>query len=189
LTDNLFQDRTRRSAFFLLPSAFVCSFLWGINFEAQETYYHDKELFVRPNEKSGLKKLRRDGLAEVAMDLHDLPYYGKSEEVKGLEGRGEAKDGTMRFYRVAVPCEIAHGQSVILGNHFVLPKEETVEVLADLWLGLRQRALRISCLYLGKAALSAKEPGITVYDEHYHSRHPHASRICARTAGRGPHQP
>jgi hypothetical protein len=112
---------TRAFHFYTL-SAFVCSFLWGINIEAQETYYHDKELFVRPNEKSGLKKLRRDGLA-------------------------------------------------------------------DLLLGLRQRAPRISCLYLGKATLSAKEPGITVYDEHCHSRHPHASRICARTAGRGPHQP
>jgi hypothetical protein len=71
-------------------------------------------------------------LAEVAMDLHDRPYYGKSEQVKGMEGRGEAKDGTMRFYRVAASCVIVHGQRVILGIHFVLPKEETVEVLADL---------------------------------------------------------
>ena len=73
------------------------------------------------------------------MDLHDLPYYGKSEQVKGFEGRDEAKDGTMRFYRVAASCASVHGQRMILGLHFVLPKEETVEVLADLWLGLRQR--------------------------------------------------
>jgi putative transposase len=100
------------------------------------------------------KKLRRSGPVEVAMDFHDRPYYGKSEQSKGLWVRGEAKDGTTRFYRVATADAIVRGQRVTLGIRFVLPKQETVEVLADLWRALRRRALRISCLYLDKGFAS-----------------------------------
>jgi putative transposase len=100
------------------------------------------------------KKLRRGGPIEVAMDFHDRPYYGRSEQAEGLSVRGEAKAGTTRFYRVATAYAIVRGQRLTLGIRFVLPREETVEVLADLWRSLRQRALRISCLYLDKGFAS-----------------------------------
>lgn len=118
------------------------------------------------------KKLRRGGPVEVAMDFHDRPYYGKSEQATGLWVRGEAKDGTTRFYRVATAYAIVHGQRLTLGIHFVLPKEETVEVLADLWRGLRQRALRISCLYLDKGFAS-----VAVFD-YLHRRQQPALIAC-----------
>lgn len=118
------------------------------------------------------KKLRRGGPVEVAMDFHDRPYYGKSEQAKGLWVRGKAKDGTTRFYRVATAYVIVHGQRVTLGIHFVLPKEETVAVLADLWRGLRQRALRISCLYLDKGFVS-----VAVFD-YLHRRQQPALIAC-----------
>ena len=38
---------------------------------------------------------------EVAIDYHDRPYYGKVAQAEGLWVRGQAKDGTTRFYRVA----------------------------------------------------------------------------------------
>lgn len=100
------------------------------------------------------KKLRRGGAVEVAMDFHDRPYYGKAAQAKALWVRGEAKDGTTRFYRVATAYVIKHGQRVTLAVRFVLPAETTVEVVADLLRLLRQCGLPIRCLYLDKGFAS-----------------------------------
>ena len=63
---------------------------------------------------------------------------------------GEAKDGTTRFYRVATAYAIQHGQRVTLAIRFVLPGDQTVEVVRDLRQMLLLRALRIGVLYLDK---------------------------------------
>jgi putative transposase len=100
------------------------------------------------------KKLRRGGPVEVAIDFHDRSYYGKAEQKEALWVRGEAKDGTTRFYRVATAYLIAHGQRVTLAIRFVLPEDETVKVVADLWLNLRQHGLRLGCCYFDKGFAS-----------------------------------
>jgi len=96
------------------------------------------------------KKLRRSGPIEVAFDFHDRPYYGKQEQEEALYVRGEAKDGTTRFYRVATAYAICHGQRVTLAIRFVLPGDQTVEVVRELRQMLLLRALRIGVLYLDK---------------------------------------
>jgi putative transposase len=96
------------------------------------------------------KKLRRGGPIEVAFDFHDRPYYGKQEQKEALWVCGEAKDGTTRFYRVATAYAILHGQRVTLAVRFVLPGDQTAEVVKDLRQTLLQRALRIGVLYLDK---------------------------------------
>ena len=98
--------------------------------------------------------LRRGGALEVAIDFHDRPYYGKAEQSQALWVRGEARDGTTRFYRVATAYVIRHGQRVTLACRFVLPEETTVEVVADLLRLLRRCGLSISCLYLDKGFAS-----------------------------------
>ncbi len=100
------------------------------------------------------KKVRRGGALEAAMDCHDRPYYGQAEQEQALWVRGKAKDGTTRFYRVATVYAIIRGQRVTLAIRFVLPDEETVQVVADLWGGLRRRGLRFRCLYLDKGFAS-----------------------------------
>jgi len=100
------------------------------------------------------KQLRRGGAVEVAMDFHDRPYYGRREQSAGWWVRGEAKAGTTRFYRVATAYAMVRSQRVTLAIRFVLPREETVVVLAELWRRLRQRGVRISCLYLDKGFAS-----------------------------------
>jgi len=125
------------------------------------------------------KKLRRAGPVEVAMDFHNRCYYGKSEQAEGLWVRGETKDGTTRFYRVATAYAIVHGQRVTLSIHFVLPEEGTVEILADLWRNLRQRAMQISCLYLDKGFAS-----IEVYD-YLHRRGQPALIACPNRGKKG----
>lgn len=102
------------------------------------------------------KQVRRGGGMEAALDYHDRPYYGKAEQAEGWWVRGKAKDGTTRFYRVATAYAILRGQRVTLAIRFVLPADETVAVVADLWGGLRRRGLRFRCLYLDKGFASVE---------------------------------
>jgi len=96
------------------------------------------------------KKLRRSGPIEVAFDFHDRPYYGKQEQEEALWARGEAKDGATRFYRVATAYAILRSQRVTLAIRFVLPRDQTVEVVGELRRTLLLRGLRIGVLYLDK---------------------------------------
>lgn len=96
------------------------------------------------------KKLRRGGPVEVAIDFHNRPYYGKQKQEEALWVSGEAKDGTTRFYQVATAYAIVHGQRVTLAIRFVLPGDQTVEVVGELRQMLLLRALRIGVLYLDK---------------------------------------
>lgn len=100
------------------------------------------------------KSLRRSGPIEAAIDFHDRPYYGKAEQREALWVRGEAQDGTTRFYRVATVYAIKRKQRLTLGIHFVLPDDEIVGVVADLLGRLGRNSLKISCLYLDKGFAS-----------------------------------
>jgi putative transposase len=101
------------------------------------------------------KHLLRQGTVEVAIDFHDRAYYGKAEQAEALWVRGEAKDGTTRFYRVITAYLIYKGHRVTLALCFVLPDTKPVDALAALWQQLRWRGLRIGCLYLDKGFAGA----------------------------------
>lgn len=101
------------------------------------------------------KDLLRRGAVEVAIDFHDRPYYGKAAQAEALWVRGEAKDGTTRFYRVITAYLIYKGHRVTLALGFFLPGSQPVEALSALWRQLRWRGLRISCLYLDKGFAGA----------------------------------
>ena len=69
---------------------------------------------------------------DVAMDFHDRPYYGKSPQEEGLWVRGQAKDGTTRFYRLATAYIIVKNLRFTLGIRFVLPGTSKVDVVRQL---------------------------------------------------------
>jgi putative transposase len=87
---------------------------------------------------------------EVAIDYHDRPYYGKGEQKDELWVRGKAKNGTTRFYRVASAYLVLNGGRVTLALHFVLPEDETVEVLATLLKRVKTQGIRLTYLLLDK---------------------------------------
>ena len=87
---------------------------------------------------------------DVAIDFHDRPYYGKQPQSTGLWVRGQAKDGTTRFYRIATTYVRLRDRRVTLALRFVLPEENTLTVLQDLLNRLHFRAIRIGCLFLDK---------------------------------------
>ena len=87
---------------------------------------------------------------KVAADLHDRPYYGKQPQDEARWVRGEARDGTTRFYRVATAYVMLNGLRVTLAIHFVMPEDEMVTVLQSLLNRLRCRGITIACLFLDK---------------------------------------
>ncbi len=89
------------------------------------------------------RKVRRAKL-DIAIDLHDQPFYGKSPELRALACRGEARAGTTRFFRIATAYVILEGVRVTLAVVFVTPE-------LDLRLVLRVLVERV-----GKLALSIK---------------------------------
>lgn len=91
---------------------------------------------------------RRAG--EIAIDFHDRPYYGKLSQEEGLWVRGQAKDGTTRFYRVATAYVMMKHVRVTLAVRFVLPGEDTVTVLADLLKRLKTLRMRVARLFLDR---------------------------------------
>ena len=89
----------------------VCSDLVGTPDPTTIRRYLNEQLQVEQLaqlEQAFNKALREDIPArvwrqaqDVAIDLHDRPYYGKMKQEDGFWVRGQAKDGTTRFYRLA----------------------------------------------------------------------------------------
>ena len=96
----------------------------------------------------------RKGRWDVACDLHDQPFYGKSPALLELACRGKAHDGTTHFFRIATFCLLVDGIRLTLAIRFVLPGESLPSVLK----GLIERALPhlggVGCLYLDKGFAS-----------------------------------
>jgi len=96
----------------------------------------------------------RKGRWDVACDLHDQPFYGKSPGLRALACRGEARDGTTHFYRIATLCLLVDGIRLTLAMHFVRPGETLSGILE----GLIERALPhlggLLCMYLDKGFAS-----------------------------------
>lgn len=87
---------------------------------------------------------------DVAIDLHDRPYYGKTSQEEGLWVRGKAKDGTTRFYRVATAYLILRGLRVTLALRFFLPGDDIVTVLDILLERIAEMGIRVKRLLLDK---------------------------------------
>jgi hypothetical protein len=91
---------------------------------------------------------------EVAIDYHDRPYYGKAPQAEGLWVRGQATDGTTRFYRIATAYVVLNGLRVTLAIRFVLPQDDTVTVLDTLLTQGKAQGMRVAGLLLDKGVAS-----------------------------------
>ena len=91
---------------------------------------------------------------EIAIDLHDEPFYGHSPELLALSCRGKAHKGTTRFFRVATAYLIFKDMRLTLGLLFVRPEDELPEIVAALLRRLRILGLKVKRLYLDKGFCS-----------------------------------
>jgi putative transposase len=87
---------------------------------------------------------------DIAMDLHDRPYYGKTSQEEGLWVGGRAKAGTTHFYRVATAYVIHNGLRVTLALRFYLPTDSVVGVVEMLTKRIKALGIVINRLLLDK---------------------------------------
>jgi hypothetical protein len=95
----------------------------------------------------------RGGL-EVAIDLHDEPFYGQSPELRTYTCKGQAKAGTSRFFRIASAYVIWREVRLTLGLTYVLPEDDLSQVVERLLQRLQQLGLHATVLYLDKGFCS-----------------------------------
>ncbi len=91
---------------------------------------------------------------KIAIDFHDRPYYGKASQEEALWVRAKAKDGTTRFLRLATAYVIHRGLRLTVAVRFVLPEDETVDVLKALIGRINALKMPILCLLLDKGFAS-----------------------------------
>lgn len=93
---------------------------------------------------------------EVAFDLHNEPYYGRSaaDDPDNWVCRGQAETGTTYFYRCATAYVLRRGARVTLALLFV-PPGLSLESLLERLLGMvAEVGVEIKRLYLDKGFLS-----------------------------------
>ncbi|MCC6456903.1 MAG: transposase [Caldilineaceae bacterium] len=90
----------------------------------------------------------------VAIDYHDEPCYGKTAALRTSCCQGKAKAGTTHFVRIASAYVIYRQLRLTLAVTYVLPEDDTVEVVARLLHRLQTLNLRLRVLYLDKGFCS-----------------------------------
>ncbi len=115
---------------------------------------HSLEQQVNQALVAGLPRRIWKTKVEIAIDLHDEPFYGHSPELLELTCGGKAHKGTTRFFRVATAYLIFKDMRLTLGLLFVRPEDELSELVAALLRRLRILGLKVRRLYLDKGFCS-----------------------------------
>ncbi len=115
---------------------------------------HNLEQQVNRALVSGLPRRIWKPKLEIAIDLHDEPFYGHSPELLALTCGGKAHKGTTRFFRVGTAYLIFKDMRLTLGLLFVRPEDELSEIVAALLRRLRILGLKVKRLYLDKGFCS-----------------------------------
>lgn len=91
---------------------------------------------------------------DLAIDFHDLPFYGQVSDLNGWLCRGKARDGTTHFLRVATAYVMRDGLRFTLAVHFVRPTHRTADILSRMLVRVRRAGLKIACLWLDRGFAS-----------------------------------
>lgn len=121
-----------------------------LNEQVRADDLHSLEQQVNQALVAGLARRLRKTKLEIAIDLHDEPFYGHTPELVALTCGGQAHKGTTRFFRVATAYVIFKEMRLTLGLLFVRPEDEISEIVAALLRRLRILGLKVRRLYLDK---------------------------------------
>ena len=97
--------------------------------------------------------MKRTGI-EVAIDLHDEPFYGKRPDLLAVTCRGRAKAGTSHFVRIASAYVIWRQVRLTLAVHYVLPGDDKLTILKHLLRRLKTLGFTFEVLYMDKGFAS-----------------------------------
>jgi len=87
---------------------------------------------------------------DVVFDLTDDPFYGKDPELLACACRGEARDGTTYFFRVATAYVIVKHVRVTLAVVFVTPEDDLRDIVVALRRRLNSLRVKVRRLLLDK---------------------------------------
>jgi putative transposase len=121
-----------------------------LNDELCVTELSEIECKVRSQLRANLPRRLWKRQLDLAMDFHDEPFYGKDPTLRAYACRGEAHQGTTRFYRVATVYVIHRHIPYTLGIVFLLPEYSVLDVLQALLVQVEALKLEIRGLYLDK---------------------------------------
>lgn len=91
---------------------------------------------------------------EIAIDFHDEPFYGKQAETRQVTCAGQAKKGTTHFVRIATAYIIWRQVRLTLAVRYVLPEDETLDILKFLLKRLKKLGFKAKVLYMDKGFAS-----------------------------------
>lgn len=91
---------------------------------------------------------------EIAIDFHDEPFYGKQESIRKVTCAGQAKKGTTHFVRIATAYIIWRQVRLTLVVRYVLPEDDTLEILKFLLKRLKRLGFQAKVLYMDKGFAS-----------------------------------
>ena len=115
---------------------------------------HELERRVNQALVAGLPKRLWKPKLQIAIDLHDEPFYGHTPELSAYTCRGPARKGTTRFFRLATAYVIFKDMRMTLAMLFVRPEDGLPELVAALLRRLRILGLKIRRLYFDKGFCS-----------------------------------
>lgn len=95
----------------------------------------------------------RGGL-EIAIDTHDEPFYGKTDELLTYTCKTRAKAGTTHFFRIASAYVIWREVRLTLALTYVLPEDDLPGVVERLLQRLGHLGLHTTVAYLDKGFCS-----------------------------------
>lgn len=138
----------------------ACRRLGGIS--SDDVFYHLNKLSVVEimgclNESvediftQARKKHRISGKVDIAVDVHEIPYYGKDNSIFVLGGKH--KDGTNKFYKVVTICIVSAGRRYTLAAIPVCFFDITVRLLEQL-VQIAGKYVEIRYLFLDRGFLS-----------------------------------
>jgi hypothetical protein len=87
---------------------------------------------------------------EMALDLHDEPFYGKDLELRTYACRGKAKEGTTHFYRIASLYVMWGAVRVTLAITYVLPEDSHLSVVQRLLSRMKYLGFTPGVVYMDK---------------------------------------
>ena len=91
---------------------------------------------------------------EIAIDFHDEPFYGKQESIRKVTCAGQAKKGSTHFVRIATAYIIWRQVRLTLAVRYVLPEDDTLEILKFLLKRLKKLGFKAKVLYMDKGFAS-----------------------------------
>lgn len=87
---------------------------------------------------------------EMALDWHDEPFYGKTPELRTYACRGQAKEGTTYFYRIASLYVMWRQVRVTLAVTYVLPEDSNLAIVQRLLERMQHLDFQPGVVYMDK---------------------------------------